>query len=1096
MTVPTGSNEAQGETSLVVLVDKTGYTLYCYPLKNDSTGKLMAGKGKPEARSNSDDGGTAAGNAASTHTAPTHVVAIGASAGGLEAIEAFFAKMPVDNTFGFIVVQHLSPDYKSLMVEILSKKTTMPVQRAEDGAVVEAARIYLIPPRKNLTIFHGTLILSDQEPNRGINLPIDILLRSLAEDQGERAVAVILSGSGSDGMRGVRAVKQAGGMIMVQDESTARFDSMPRAAISTGLADFILPPAEMPQQLLAFTRHPYVARKSGSDAVLPDDDALTRIFALLRERSKVDFTYYKPSTVVRRIERRIGITQTDDIEAYVRHLHQYPAEVTTLFRELLIGVTSFFRDFAVFERLQEELLPSLIESAGNREMRVWIAGCSTGEEAYTMAILLRECMGRMDVVRDVKIFATDIDRDAVRFAATGIYPESIAADIPPGYLGKYFIKQEEHFQICRPVREMVVFAQHNLIKDPPFTRMDLVSCRNLLIYLQPVLQNHVLDNFSFSLRSEGILVLGTSESTGEMSDQFEVVDARLKLYRSRGRASGRSGGHSGASDRSFENDRGQPGDTRFRELQNRYAGARRAITEAEDHVLERFLEAAGAHYLPTAVVVDEHLQIQRIVGNSEEYFRIPSGKPTTDISRVALPELTIPLTTGAQKVFREQRELRYTGIRYRRNGVTIAVDLRIVPLPDRKRHDPLVAVFFSRERGTEGAAGADDTGRDDARRNDAGRGAGGETDGDADGGNAAPATYDVSREAEQRIQDLEQELQLTRENLQATVEELETSNEELQATNEELLASNEELQSTNEELHSTNEELYTVNTEYQNRIMELTELNNDVENLLTSSRIGTLLLDENLDVRRFSPQVTSIFGLRSGDTGRPIAHVTHNLVDIDPVGIMKGVQDDERVAEQEVRTVDGAWYLMRVIPYSVAPDVYSGVVASFVDITSLKEAQKLFETIADASPALIWISGLDKQCTWFNRPWLNFTGRTMEQEMGAGWTEGVHPDDYDRCLATYTEAFDRRKPFTMEYRLRRRDGVYRWILDEGHPRFGSDGAFEGYIGSCLDIEDQKTSQERMRRILVECEEKHGGCDENDENGENGENGGDGNAEQE
>lgn len=995
---------------------------------------------------------------------PTHYVAVGASAGGLEAIEAFFSRMPVDNTFGFIVVQHLSPDHKSLMVEILSKKTAMPVQRAEDNMQVLAGSIYLIPPRKNLTIFHGKLMLSDQERNRSINLPIDVLLRSLAEDQGEKAVAVILSGSGSDGMRGVRTIKQAGGMIMVQDETSARFDSMPRAAISTGLADFVLPPAEMPRQLLAFTQHPYVARTKSTDPVITDEDALTRIFALLRERSNVDFTYYKPSTVVRRIERRIGITQTEDIDAYVTYMQEYPAEVTTLFRELLIGVTSFFRDPAVFEKLRQEVLPGLIESVGARELRFWIAGCSTGEEAYTVAILLRECMTELGVTRNVKIFATDIDRDAVRFAANGNYPESIAADIPQDYLARYFGKHDEHFRVARAIREMVVFAQHNLIKDPPFTRIDLVSCRNLLIYLQPVLQNRVLDYFNFSLQRGGILLLGTSETTGEMEEHFEVVDSRLKVFRSRGRATLHhdiqaergertplSGKYLVEADRSDRapgaGGRGAVGDTRSRELRLRYSGARRSAGGFEERVLERFLDVASTYYLPTAVVVDEHLHVQDFVGASEYYFRIPSGKPTTDITRMVIKELVAPLTTGIQKAFRENRELVYSRVRYLRNADSQIVDLRIVPLPDRRGQNPLVAVFFLDPRLTSESANMDEA--DDL------------------------SAYDMSREAEQRITDLEQELQLTRENLQATVEELETSNEELQATNEELLASNEELQSTNEELQSTNEELYTVNTEYQNRIMELTELNNDVENLLTSSRIGTLLLDENLDVRRFSPQITSIFSLGSGDPERPLANVKHTLVNVDPVEVARRVQDAGEASEREVQTADGAWYLMRVVPYSVGPEVYSGVVASFVDITRMREAQALFRTVADTSPALIWMSGLDKLCYWFNGPWLSFTGRTMEQERGMGWTEGVHRDDYDRCLATYTEAFDRREPFTMEYRLRRHDGEYRWILDEGQPRFGANGGFEGYIGSCLDITEQKSVQEELLALL----KTNRGCDD-------------------
>jgi two-component system CheB/CheR fusion protein len=422
---------------------------------------------------------------------PSHYVGIGASAGGLEAIESFFKNMPPDSNLAFIVVQHLSPDYKSLMVELLSKKTEMSVLRAEDGMEVLANTVYLIPPKKNLTIFHGKLVLNDKVINQGINLPIDIFLKSLAEDQAEKTIAVILSGTGSDGTRGVRAIKELGGMVMVQDEESAKFDGMPRAAVSTGVADFILPPDRMPEQLLAYVAHPYISGKKQSDLLLKDADALTRLFAELRDKAKVDFTFYKPSTITRRIERRMSVNQISDFEEYVAYLQNYPGEVTALYRDLLIGVTSFFRDPEAMQELEEKWLPELLRRSTNREIRFWVAGCSTGEEAYTLAILAKEAMEKSAISRDIKIFATDIDKDAVVSASSGIYPESITGDLSPKIVAKYFYHKEEKLQIARHLREMVVFAQHNVIKDPPFTNIDLISCRNLLIYLQPVQQQKV-----------------------------------------------------------------------------------------------------------------------------------------------------------------------------------------------------------------------------------------------------------------------------------------------------------------------------------------------------------------------------------------------------------------------------------------------------------------------------------------------------------------------------------------------------------------------------------------------------------------------------
>jgi len=958
-----------------------------------------------------------------------HYVGIGASAGGLEAIELFFTHMPPDSGMAFIVVQHLSPDYKSLMVELLSKKTSIPVRRAEDGMEVLPNHVYLIPPKKNLTIFHGKLLLSEQDHSRGVNLPIDVFLRSLAEDQAERAVAIILSGTGSDGMRGVRAVKENGGMVMVQSEESAKFDGMPRSAISTGLADFVLPPDQMPKQLQAFIKHPYVAKAERAESLLTNEDGLIRIFAMLRERCKVDFTYYKPSTVVRRIERRMSINQVEDIKDYVSYILSNPQELITLYRELLIGVTSFFRDQEAFDLLAEKVLPDLLRNAANRELRFWVAACSTGEEAYSLAITVRECMEQMGVTRDIKIFATDIDRDAIHFAASGSYPESIAADLSPRILSKYFHKRDDNFQIARTIREMVVFAQHNLIKDPPFTNLDLISCRNVLIYFQPVLQRKVFEFFNFSLAADGVLFLGSSETTGDMASYFDVVDHKLKIFRSKGRLKPLTDTHLPMAT-----------DTRFQEMKGQFAVARRALRPTdEERVMERFVEAASPDYIPLALVVNEQFEVQHIFGDATDYFRLPSGKVVNDISKMAVKELAIPLATGIQKVLRQNQEQRFSNINLSHLGPGRMVDLRIKPMPGKKEQVRLVAVFLSE----------------------------GKKPGHTLDSDPHVQTYDLSKEAEDRMRDLEHELQFTRENLQATIEELETSNEELQATNEELLASNEELQSTNEELQSTNEELFTVNAELQNKILELTELHNDLDNLLSATQIGNLLLDENMEVRRFSARICDIFKLMEGDIGRPITHITHHLQQCDPIALIREVQTSNKALEQEVQTTAGRWYLMRIVPYTVGPGTFSGTVVSFIEISlmkqvqeSNKEMQQLFADVAHSSPALVWLADTTKGCIWFNDPWLAFTGRTMEQELGNGWAEGVHPDDFDRCLKIYTGSFDQKKPFSMEYRLRRHDGDYRLILDEGRPRFKPDGSFAGYIGSCLDITEQTCPLDR------------------------------------
>ena len=807
-------------------------------------------------------------------TQPSHYVGIGASAGGLEAIETFFTHMTAASGLAFIVIQHLSPDYKSLMVELLSKKTEMTVLRAEDGMVVEPDKVYLIPPKKNLTIFHGKLLLNEQDVHRGLNLPIDIFLRSLAEDQGEKAVGVILSGTGSDGMRGARAIKENGGMIMVQDEETAKFDGMPRATISTGLVDFILPPEDMPKQLLAFAKHPYTSKAERAEALLSDEDGLTRIFALLREKSKVDFTFYKPSTVTRRIERRMSVNHFEDIRGYVEYMQEYPGEVLALYRELLIGVTSFFRDREAFNQLSEKWLPELLEQKQNRETRFWVAGCSTGEEAYTLAIVARECMEQLGRYLDVKIFATDVDKDAILRAGSGVYPASIAADLSKKLLSKYFYHKDDNFQIARNIREMVVFAQHNLIKDPPFTNIDLLSCRNLLIYLQPVLQKRVLEMMNFSLNANGLLMLGTSETVGDMGSYFHVLSQKYKIHRSTGRVKPSFGGQEIMAMSVRKNRESTPG----------FPGAASRVYTPPDpeKTLERFLESITGDLIPLSLIVNSQLEVQHVIGDSTGYLKVPSGRISNDLSKMAAKDISIPLTTGIQKVFRENEELRFSNIHLRNMEATKSINLRIKPLPQKKGQEPLVAVFLNELR------------TDPREIED------------------LPTSYDISREAEQRIRDLEQELQFSKENLQATIEELETANEELQATNEELLASNEELQSTNEELQSTNEELHTVNAEYQNKIIELTELNNDVENLLSGTQIGTLLLDENLEIRKFSPQVTNILRILENDAGRPVTHINHHIVNKDPFEIIRYVRDTYRPREEQILLDDGRWYLMRV----------------------------------------------------------------------------------------------------------------------------------------------------------------------------------------
>ncbi|MEO5364871.1 MAG: PAS domain S-box protein [Magnetococcus sp. WYHC-3] len=964
---------------------------------------------------------------------PSHYVGIGASAGGLEAIQAFFQNMPATSGLAFVVVQHLSPDYKSLMYELLSKQTSMVVKRITDGMPVEADTVYLIPPKKNVKIFHGRLLLTDQDHTLGINLPIDIFLTSLAEDQGVSAVGIILSGAGSDGTRGIKTLKEKGGMVMVQEESTAKFDSMPKSALATNLPDFVLPPEEMPRQLLAFVKHPYASRERIADKLTEKGSGLTRIFSLLRENSSIDFTFYKPTTVMRRIERRMTVNQYEDLDDYVRYLEANPREQTVLFRELLIGVTSFFRDPQAFQLLREKYIPDLVQNNLGKQLRVWVAGCSTGEEAYSLAILFMEAIQRESAAVDVKIFATDVDQDAIFRASQGHYPESIAADVPPVLLNKYFLHKGDSYHIIRQIREMVVFAQHNIIKDPPFTNINLVTCRNMLIYLQPVLQQKVMEGFNFSLSTDGLLFLGTSETPGEMEGYFDALHPKWKIYRCKGKRKvvleNRPRSHHEVKHWSIGGS-----------LVPEPGGPARVLEE--ERILSRFLQTISGHYLPFALVVNEQLQLVQILGDARDYMRIPFGSPITDISKLMVEDLYIPVSTGLAKVFRSGQEVSFSNVRLNIHDPKRfrVVNLRIMPLVGRKNQSPLAALFIQEPT-------------NDERHDRPG------------------PSYDFNQETLQRIGDLEQELQLTRENLQATIEELETSNEELQATNEELLASNEELQSTNEELQSVNEELYTVNAEYQNKIMELTEANNDLDNLMNSTQVVSLFLDDDLDLRRFTASATQLFNVLETDIGRPFAHLSHNLSDLDIVPLVVRVNKTHRPDERVVRTTSGDWFQLRVLPYRIAPDAFLGVVLVFVNINTLHAAQQELSRVS-LTEGLIRSAGMIGSWDW--NPQTNELLWSDNIEEMFGMTPGtfaktydaflaaVHPDDRQYLTRMVDRAIQENANYDIDHRIVGSDGEIRWMAETGKVIRDDKGQVIRMLGVVRDITMSKDLERQVQ----------------------------------
>ncbi len=828
---------------------------------------------------------------ASQKKLPSYFVGIGASAGGLEALQNFFSHMPTDSGMAFIVIQHLSPDYKSLMVELLSKSTDMLVRRVEDGVSIEANTIYLITPQKNMVIQDGKLFLSEQPQRPTLNLPIDLFLTSLAEDQGDHSIGVVLSGTGSDGTRGIRALKEQGGTVMVQQPASAKFDGMPNSAISTGLADFILAPEKMPEQLLNFINHPYIAARTqkGEGEYEEEGNNFHRLFALLNKRFSIDFTHYKPTTIIRRIQRRMGIRQVTELDDYLRLMRKDSEEIAALYKDLLIGVTKFFRDPETFQVLKEKVIPQLFEQALNRsqtELRVWVAGCSTGEEAYSLAMLLSEYQQTTDYSLPIKVFATDIDKKAIEIAGVGYYPESIVADVDVEYLSKYFEKRAPGYQVKRNIREMVVFAMQNLIKDPPFTKVDLISCRNLLIYLQPVLQQKVLSVFNYALQKEGHLLLGSSETIGDMGDKFNTLEAKHRIYQ-----------HTVEGTLPLKDeflapmvrDLGLPTEYRSMVVSKDYAPQRQTQTDAF------YYQAIVKTVVDAAIVINQEREVVQSFGTVKDYLSVPEGPMSLDILSLLPKDLSMAASSGIHRVRKHGTRMTYKDIRVKDGEKIDLVDLTVDLLDDIRKEGHPSPLFLLQFKKTESVPVQK---------------------------NSQPETEDEL--LNQRMNDLEQELQFTRENLQATIEELQTSNEELQATNEELLAANEELQSTNEELQSVNEELNTVNTEYQVKNSELTDLNSDIRNLMESTDIGTIFLDQDLCIRKFTPAVRKSINLLDQDIGRPlkdlaIAHMGQ-LVDEAASVLEKGLTV-ERIA-----TVSGAWYLLKILPFLDEDGLISGVV--------------------------------------------------------------------------------------------------------------------------------------------------------------------------
>ncbi|AHF01609.1 chemotaxis protein CheR [Thiomicrospira aerophila AL3] len=920
---------------------------------------------------------------------PQHIVALGASAGGLEALEEYFKHCPVDLDVAYVVIQHLSPDYKSMMADLLARHTKLPIVTVQQGMALTAGKVFLIPPGVTMRLNGDRFELRDKQPHI-LSLPIDIFFTSMAKFFHKNAIAIVLSGTGSDGARGALAVYEEGGFVIAQTPSTAKFDGMPRSVIATGVVDEVIDVAEMPPRVTDYLLNPQEVKlekellkktaASQQDSPLPID----RLFQLLKRQSNIDFEAYKMATVSRRIERRMQVKQYPTLSSYIDFLEKDSTEQVSLFRELLIPVTRFFRDTEAFEFLKCNVIRPLVEKAQpNQMLRVWCAGCSSGEEVYSLAILFLEVFEELEKYCQIKFFATDVNPQMVERASAGVFSDSIAAEVDEVRLKTYFTQIDQGYRINADVRQMIVFARHNLLVDPPFTRMDLVSCRNTLIYFKADAQKKALDRLQYAVKHDGHLFLGSSESLGYSSKSFEVIHTKFKLFQRVSKAALYL--LDAPPIPKFE--ARQPMAMEPRVTRPIALEPRVATNSAEQYILEEAFQLILDEYVPPALLINEQMDVLHLYGNVQPYIRIRQGMASMNLSRL-LPEEVVPVASALIfKAIKDNTDLHSDFIGFKAvTGEQSLVRMIVRPFTERVTERCALLVFEAPSQ---------------------------------DSYASQVEQFNLDEVTQNRIELLQKELTASRENLQATIEELETANEELQATNEELMAANEELQSSNEELQSVNEELNTVNAEFQEKMVRLNQVNADLDSMAKAVGVATVFVDYDLNVTRFTPDALSLFKFRESDIGRPLTDIHHQLVDIDIEAIFRLTLNSAERWEQEVRSVDGRVFLMRILPYSIPSLPNRGALATFVDVTVIHDKNRLQEII-NALPEELVVLRLDGTIALTNMAWeklakrMGFDDGLINQEYMQARL-ALYPDDsddfYQRVLSEVKKVLDGRQPF-------------------------------------------------------------------------------------
>jgi len=969
------------------------------------------------------------------------IVGVGASAGGLKALQQFFQHMPDDSGMAFVVILHLSPTYESNAASLLQHFTAMPVVQVNEAVPVAPNRIYVIPPTKHLTMADGMVRLQEPGGPRERRAPIDLFFRTLADTHGRLATGVVLSGSGADGANGLMRIKEHGGVALAQDPEEAEYADMPRSAIATGLVDYVLPIAALPGALIEYWRGVENLRLLAESLPQPDDDAetLRQILALLRARTNHDFSQYKHPTLLRRIARRMQVNAVSTLSSYLTILRAKPEEAQALLRDLLISVTNFFRDQDAWLAL-ESIIPQMFAAKRlDDQVRVWVAGCATGEEAYSVAILLYEYAATLDAPPAIQIFASDIDEDAIATARQGLYPETIAVDVPPERLARFFTSEQGRYRVKKEIRDLVLFAVHNVLRDPPFSRLDLITCRNLLIYLNRDVQEQLLQLFHFTLRPNGALLLGASESTDGIPSLFTVIDKAQRLFERRTVPS--------------TTPPNMPTMPLVGPAHRQIASAGQASVDGSMRSFNELHQRLLAEYSPPSVIINETYDIAHLSRGGGRFLEFTEGEMSPNLIKLIHPDLRIELRTALLSAAQQNARIETRRVRLDLQGEARLVSLIVQPLQAPEWARGYCLVVFD------------------------------------DVADISDSERPLAGDAEPLIGQLEEELQRTKDQLRTTIEQYETAveeykaaNEELQAINEELRAASEELETSKEELQSVNEELITVNQEMKHKVEELSQTNNDLQNLMASTNIGTIFIDRELRIKFYTPSAQVLFNLIPSDLSRPLAHVTHTL-EYD-----KLPQDAAHVLEtltiitREIRSTSGRWYLARLIPYRTTEDQIDGVTLTFVDITdrkqsedALRESELRLPEILQYIPSAVLIAEPGGKITLGNARAEAMFAELQNLEdyrLGQPFTSAGQP--YMRDREPLARALLQGEVVSgEELRLAREDGTSRIFRVNAAPIRNQQDQIVAAIAAYEDITVQRQAEEALQQVRDELGRRAG-----------------------